>query len=521
MSASNKKKLRNALEADKLTEKQRTEQKEAKKLKAYTIAFVVVLVALIAAAVFAAVSRNSSNIGKKERQTVAMTVGQQELSNADLNYFYVDTINNFYSQNKDFLSLYGLKTGVALKDQYMDEAAEITWADYFLTSAKQNAQGTYALAAEAHESGFEVSESIKQQVDSAVSMVAQYGSILGYGNADGYLRAMYGTGANTETYRKYVETSLYAGEYSNSYMSNLSCTDEEIQAEDSAHVGAFDGYGYHYYYIPVSAFDGDDAAAQAEAAAAGLTGEDITSFEDFDAAIAALSINEGKDVASTYSTANQLSSANTFLQEWLASAQSKAGSTTYVSVKAGEDAEVTGFYAAYLDSVNNNRFPLVNVRHILVSMEGGTTENGVTTYSDDEKVAALAKAEDILAQWKNGEATEASFAKLAEENTSDTASLENGGLYENVYPGQMVASFNDWCFDSNRNVGDTGIVESSYGYHIIYFSGFANETFRDYLIRSQITSEKSEQWYQEVIEKNPVNDLDFSYIRTDLVLNAQ
>ncbi len=521
MSASNKKKLRNAKEAAKLTEKQRAEQKEAKKLKAYTIAFVVVLVALIAAAVFAAFSRNSSNIGKKERQTVAMTVGQQELSNADLNYFYVDTINNFYSQNKDFLSLYGLQTGVALKDQYMNEDAGITWADYFLTSAKENARGTYALAAEARESGFDVSESTKQQVDSTLSMLEQYGSLLGYGNADGYLRAMYGAGANTETYRNYVETSIYAGEFSDSYMNNLSCTDEEMQAVDAANIGAYDSYGYHYYYIPVSGFEGDDALAQAEAAAASLTGENITSAEDFDTAIAALSINEGKDVASTYSTANHLSSANTFLQEWLASAQSKAGSTTYVPVKAGDDAETTGFYAAYLDGVSNNRFPLVNVRHILISMEGGTTENGVTTHSDDEKAAAMAKAESILAQWKSGDATEESFAKLAEENTSDTASLENGGLYENIYPGQMVAPFSDWCFDSNRYVGETGIVESSYGYHIIYFSGFANETYRDYLIKNQITSEKSEQWYAEVIEKNPVTDLDFSYIRTDLVLNAQ
>lgn len=520
MSASNKKKLRSAENAAKLTEKQLTEQKEAKKLKAYTIAFVVVLVALIAAAVFAAISRNSNNIGKKERQTVAMTVGQQELSNADLNYFYVDTINNFYSQNNALLSLYGLQTGVALKDQYMDENAGITWADYFLTSAKQNAQGTYALAAEARQAGFEVSDSIKQQVDSTLSMLEQYGSMLGYGNADGYLRAMYGTGANAETYRSYVETSLYAGEFSESYMNNLSCTDEEMQAEDSAHVGAFDSYGYHYYYIPVSEFEGDDAAAQAEAAAASITGENITSAEDFDAAIAALSINEGKDVSSTYSTANRLASANTFLQEWLADKESKEGSATYVPVNAGSEAAVTGFYAAYLDSVNDNRFPLVNVRHILVPFEGGTTENGITTYSDDDKAAALAKAEGILAQWKSGEATESSFAKLAEENTSDSASSENGGLYENIYPGQMVASFNDWCFDANRYVGETGIVESSYGYHIVYFSGFAAETFREYMIKNQVTSEKSEQWYTEVIEKNPVTDFDFSYIRTDLVLNA-
>ena len=33
------------------------------------------------------------------------------------------------------------------------------------------------------------------------------------------------------------------------------------------------------------------------------------------------------------------------------------------------------------------------------------------------------------------------------------------------------AAFNDWCFDAARKTGDTDIVETSYGYHIIYFVG--------------------------------------------------
>lgn len=521
MSGSSKKKLRSAEASAKLTEKQLAEQKEAKKLKIYTIAFIVVLVILIALAVYAAVSRNSTNIGKNERQTVAMTVGSQELSNADLNYFYVDTINNFYSQNRSFLSLYGLQTGVALDAQYQDEDAGITWADYFLKTAKQNAQGTYALVAAGHEAGFEASDAVKTQADSTLGIMEQYGSMLGYGNADGYLRAMYGNGANSETFRNYVEATLYAGEYSDYYTANISCSNEEMQAEENAHPGQFDSYGYHYYYIPVSEFEGDNAVEQAQSAASMLTGDDITSVEAFDAAIGALPFNAGKDsVASTYSTANQLSSANSFLQEWLSSKDTKAGSTTFVPVVIYDGEPATGFYAAYLDGTSNNKFPLVNVRHILVPLEGGTTENGVTTYSDDEKAAAMAKAEGLLAQWKAGDKTEDSFAKLAEENSTDTASAANGGLYENVYPGQMVASFSDWCFDSGRAIGDTDIVESTYGYHVVYMSGFSSETYRDYLIRNVITSEKVEQWYSQIIEKNPVVDYDFGYIRTDLVLNG-
>lgn len=50
MSASKKKKLRSE-NGEKLTERQLAEQKEAKKVKLYSIAFVVVMVVMIAAAI--------------------------------------------------------------------------------------------------------------------------------------------------------------------------------------------------------------------------------------------------------------------------------------------------------------------------------------------------------------------------------------------------------------------------------------------------------------------------------------
>ena len=44
-------------------------------------------------------------------------------------------------------------------------------------------------------------------------------------------------------------------------------------------------------------------------------------------------------------------------------------------------------------------------------------------------------------------------------------------MYEKVYKGQMVTNFNDWCFDASRKTGDTDIVETNFGYHIMYFVG--------------------------------------------------
>jgi hypothetical protein len=116
------------------------------------------------------------------------------------------------------------------------------------------------------------------------------------------------------------------------------------------------------------------------------------------------------------------------------------------------------FEQSHIKKVDKN---VVNVRHILLEVEKDA-EQSVW----DE---TLAEAEAILQEWKDGKATEISFSVLAGEHSDDPGSAENGGLYESVYPGQMVQPFEDWCFADGRQVGDTGIVKTEYGYHIMYF----------------------------------------------------
>ena len=146
----------------------------------------------------------------------------------------------------------------------------------------------------------------------------------------------------------------------------------------------------------------------------------------------------------------------------------------------------------------------VNVRHILICPEGGTEgEDGTTTYSDEEWAAALAKAEGIYDEWKNGEATEDSFAALATEKTEDPGSQTTGGLYENVYVGQMVTEFNDWCFDEARKPGDHGIVKTTYGYHIMYFSSVGEEAWLTTAQEAMFT-ERSSELLKKAMESFPM-----------------
>ena len=96
-------------------------------------------------------------------------------------------------------------------------------------------------------------------------------------------------------------------------------------------------------------------------------------------------------------------------------------------------------------------------------------EQGVEKNEGETAVDSLTQAEAVYDEWLSGEATEESFAALAGTYTTDPGSQTTGGLYENVAEGQMVAAFNEWCFDASRKYGDTGIVETEYGHHIMYF----------------------------------------------------
>lgn len=113
---------------------------------------------------------------------------------------------------------------------------------------------------------------------------------------------------------------------------------------------------------------------------------------------------------------------------------------------------------------------LVDVRHVLIEPEGGTpnADGRTKTYTDEEWEACRVKAQELLDQWRSGEATEETFAQLAVDNSADGNASE-GGLYTGVTEGYMVEAFNDWIFDESREYGDTDLVKTPFGYHIMFF----------------------------------------------------
>ena len=537
MSASSKKKLRKEQEAAKLTEKQLTAQKEAKKNNLYTTLFVVVMAAILVVAAVIGVKQTITTSGIREKNTVALTVGEHELNSVEMNYFFMDAVNNFYSNYGSYASMFGLDVTKPLNEQFVDEESGLTWADDFMTSAKDSAASTYAMVDAAAAAGFSLPEEDRAELDSQLATLDLYATMYGYSNADAYLKAMYGTGASRKTYESYCEKQMLASAFYSNYAESLTYEDADLRAAEAENFGAYSSYTYNSYYLATSRFltggttdsegnttysDEEKAAsvAAAEAAAKALTGKEITDAAALDAAIAALEINGGSG-SSTYNENTLYSSLNASFREWMADSSRKAGDVAYFPSTSGET--VSGYYVVMFQDSTDNNFAMKNVRHILIApshdhAEDETHEDG-ETYSAEELAAAKATADEILASWKAGEATEESFAALANEKSADGDGV-SGGLYENIYPGQMVPAFNDWCYDAARKTGDTDIVETEYGYHVMYFVGDSEMSYRDYQIENELRSNALNEWYTEAVAAMAQTEGSTKYIRKDLVLNA-
>lgn len=123
--------------------------------------------------------------------------------------------------------------------------------------------------------------------------------------------------------------------------------------------------------------------------------------------------------------------------------------------------------------------PMVNIRHILITpekVELSAEDEGYEAAKQAALDAAKAKAEEIYAQWQAGEMTEDEFAELATKHSQD-GSAAYGGLIQEIAPGQTVENFDAWCFEEGRAVGDHGMVETDFGYHIIYLSEICEESY--------------------------------------------
>ena len=183
------------------------------------------------------------------------------------------------------------------------------------------------------------------------------------------------------------------------------------------------------------------------------------------------------------------------------------------------DEDVAAFFEEHAQEYNEkglkkDETKTVDVRHILVKPEGGTTDDsGKTTYSDEEWAACEKKAQEILDEYLAGDQTEERFAELATKYSEDPGSASKGGLYTDVYEGQMVAPFEEWSFDDARKAGDYGLVKTDYGYHVMYYVDSRLVWYTT--AKKDLLVEKGNEFLQSVVD-DYAYEVDYSAIALGL-----
>ena len=548
MSGSSKKKLRKEQYEAALTQKQQSERKEARKLKNYTLTFVISMILVVVIAVGIIVTPTITGI--VHRNTHAITIGNHQLSTAQLSYFYMDEINDYYTTTyNNYYSNYGsmwqlfliLNPDEPLNEQYYNEEKTLTWADHFMNEAIKTATTMYALLDEGKANGFELAEDDQKALDSYFQSLESNAKTQGYANVNAYLRSTYGQGASFEEFKEYYTSSIYATMYFNDYCDSLEYTDEQIREFEKDKVLNYTSFDYVIYTVRVDDYlgegtkgedgkvtysDEDRAAALAAAKkdAETLVATGATTAEKLNEAIKALEINkDNKNAkAAEYNNYFYESVGLEDTQKWLADEARKAGDLTIIEGKVKETNEdkteterVTAFNVILFLERDDNHTKLVNVRHILSQYKNPYIDSeGNYQYNESTKKAAKEEANKWLLEWEKGDKTAETFGELAKKYGTD-GTAANGGLMEDIYPGQMVEAFNDWCFDSSRKAGDTGIVETEYGCHVVYFEKTQDISYRDYLIKNDLVTKDSEAWRTALEEKMSVNRVDLSGMEWD------
>ncbi len=436
-----------------------------------------------------------------------------KVSGPMMKYYYQSTYLNLVSQMGDYLSYTGLDTSKPLdKQSFM--GSEQTWHDYLIETSTAQTKQTLVLAEAAKAAGMTITEedeaTIKENFDAMQQAATQYG----YPTLNSFIAAQYGEGLKEKDVRRALELTILASKYSEKIADEIVITDDEINTFFTENEK-----NYTYVSLRQTTFSATNAlniegltdaekadiiAGYKKSAEELAATKSVEEFELYMTDYMKQNVAEGgtgeiteENIASNLEATKypNYTSRDTEQGKWAFAEERKVGDTTIIENEAGTEFTVCMIEETKTRSEDLSR----NVRHILFLASEHTDAAG-----------AKAAAEEVLAKWNAGEKTEEAFAALAREYSEDPGSAKEGGLYENVLPGEMVSEFDGWLYAEERKAGDVEIVESAdYGAHIMFYVGEGQPEW-EITVRSDITEKKYSEAYDALASATEIKESKFA-----------
>lgn len=432
-------------------------------------------------------SGTDSNLGND----VAVKSEHYSLSFDEFQYFY----NYNYTS---FIGTYGsaiIDSSKDLSEQYYNEEEKTTWKDYFITSTKEYFTQIMVFAEAAQQAGLKLTEEDTKTLDDSFEQIKSMAEDEGK-TVDEYFKQLYGDGITQKDVRAMQEMSTLGLKYRNQLYESYKNTEEEYEKEFNDNKTSYQVADYYLYTFAFASSESSESSETSTAvdektknelkeyANALSNSKDEKEFKDYLTKYlkdnpelvhvetsGEESLTEDKlnsSINDTVEACAHLKSSyddSTDTNKWIFDASRKAGDTKVNETEKGFEVVLVTKPIYRDESLTRS------VRHILIDsssvVSAGLAEDKSSVTDNQVKDYAT----KVYNEWTEKDTTEAKFAELANKYSTDPGSNTNGGLYTNVVEGQMVPTFNDWLFDKNRKQGDSGIVKTDYGYHIMYYVG--------------------------------------------------
>lgn len=424
-----------------------------------------------------------------------VVINGEEVNKVEFDYVYNTSKNNYITQYGSYLSYFGLDTSKDLSTQMYSET--LTWKDYFEQNAVESLKQNKALMAEAKAAGFTYDTT--DEYNTFKETIKTSAAAAGVSDKE-YVRSIYGSYATMGRIEEYVKNDMVMNAYYQKLQEDNAPSDDEIQSYYEENKATYDSVDYRLTTIeadlptePTELADPvEETAADTTGSTDGTAATDSTqdtAYQPSDAEIAK-AMEDAKvladDAEQTVAKDGEAhenekkSSVNYLISDWLFDDARKAGDTTVITNDNSHCYYVVAFEKRYLDET-----PSADVR-VIIPTEDKT-------------------GEEILEEWKNGAATEDSFAELCKKYTQDTSAVENGGLFEQVTKTGMTEELSNWIFDSSRQAGDTVAITVSDSTYVLYYIGQDQPEWK-INIKNTLVSDTMSQHMQDITADVTVED---------------
>lgn len=435
-------------------------------------------------------------------------------------------------------------TGIKLDPEVYGENP--TWADFLKEYAIEQAKEINAVYNAAIKAGVSLTDEEKAEIDKQIEELRSSAAENNY-SLNAYLMQTYGRGMNEKMLRKIMTKQTLASSYMTAKETEFTdaVTEEDILNYYKDNQNDYNKVTLRYFSIdaePATNVEAQEATETTEAVEgtnytdeelAAMTKEtleakkaeaeefyDKVSEGNFDSLSYQYAEEDYKDYydtesdmySDTYTTAADVnySSLESYfgkdVADWAYDSSRELGDK-FLSTQELDDG-CTSFVIVLMSSLPSKDDTLqpVSARHILFTLtkdvEVEDEDGNKTTETQELRTLeeARALAEETLDAWVESGAKEEDFIKLAAEKSEDEGSADNGGLYEGITTTSSFApEFIDWCFADGRKVGDYGIIETSFGVHIMYMSYISDQPQWMQDISKTLATNASDEFYKGIV----------------------